>query len=142
MGSLAPDPEESVLCPVLSLKEYLKRTEPQCGKRPALFLSLNKKRGGVSANGISLWLRNIIRLAYEDASLDITLTGRTAHEVRALAASEAFKHNMSVKNVLEQCFWSSETVFVNHYLRDYGWRQGNRINFRFPFVALGHIVHL
>lgn len=40
------------------------------------------------------------------------------HEVRAVATSVAFKHNLSLSAILEATHWKCKSVFAMHYLRD------------------------
>ena len=112
--------DELVLCPVRSLREYLRRTEesrPTCAR---LFISTNtKKPRPITKNTISFWLRQVILFAYKNANPDaLTLVKVKAHEVRALATSLAFSKNMSLSEVMHAASWRSNTTFVSHYLRD------------------------
>ena len=43
--------------------------------------------------------------------------GRTAHELRALAASLAFHKGTPLHDVLRAVGWSSQSTFARHYLR-------------------------
>ena len=63
------------------------------------------------------WLRSLIIEAYKDAKLP--LPGKSnPHEIRAISVSLALHKNISVCDIVKGCFWTSETVFTTHYLRD------------------------
>ena len=53
--------------------------------------------------------------AYGDSDLPVT---PRVHEVRAWAASLAFKHSVPLATVLEAAYWRNEATFLNFYLRD------------------------
>ena len=114
---LGPDDADRLLCPVRALKFYLNRTKSlrsQTHRR--LFISYNADYDSdISLQTLSRWLREVIKLAYH--SSDITITPRV-HEIRAWAASLAFKHSVPLNTVLEAAYWRSETTFIHYYLRD------------------------
>ena len=112
------DEEELLLCPVRALKIYLERTKEDRGKRKRLFLPVSKTvKTEISKNAIALWLRATILEAYEAAGLEPP-SAHNPHEIRALASTMALHSNCSVSAIMEGCFWRSDTVFANHYLRD------------------------
>ena len=63
-----------------------------------------------------------------------------AHDVRGVAASMAFKFNVSLSDLMNAATWKSSSTFSNFYLKDIsfssdGWSALG------PFVAAGSIVN-
>ena len=114
---LCDDDEDRFLCPVRALKQYLKRTRPFRGEsHRRLFISYNPEyNSDISLQSLSRWIMEVIKSAYVDT--DIPVTPRV-HEVRAWAASLAFKHSVPLSTVMEAAYWKSEATFLNFYLRD------------------------
>ena len=114
---LAPDDADRRLCPVRALKFYLKRTQPlRASTHRRLFISYNADYASdISLQTLSRWLREVIKQAY--LSSDTPFTPRV-HEIRAWAASLAFKHSVPLNVVLEAAYWRSEATFIQFYLRD------------------------
>ena len=114
---LCPDDADRLLCPVRALKFYLDRTKAvrtQTHRR--LFISYNLDyTSDISLQTLSRWLREVIKQAYLSSA--ITVTPRV-HEIRAWAASLAFKHSVPLTTILEAAFWKSESTFIHYYLRD------------------------
>ena len=48
-----------------------------------------------------------------------------AHEVRALAASLAFKGGGALDEIMASCFWRSHSTFTKFYLKDLCWHNGD-----------------
>ena len=90
------DPER-FLCPVRALKFYIDRTNGHRQNRKRLFLPIRETASGdITANSVSSWIRNAVKLAYiaadENAELR-KLHNIRAHELRAIASSwDALKH--------------------------------------------------
>ena len=62
---------------------------------------------------------------------DLVLTKVNAHQVRALAASQAFYNNAPISSVLEACTWACHNTFSSYY------SSGYRLS---PFVAAHSVV--
>ena len=111
--------EEMLLCPVRVLRRYEEMVATLRVKGQPFFLPYSGSRGKVSANTISTWIRTVIRDAYGALGpADLKLAGRTAHEVRALAASWAEFNNVPLIDILSNCNWKSPTLFSSCYYRD------------------------
>ncbi len=111
------DTEDSSLCPVRALKQYIKVTRERRKGRTRLFISVNPKReADITRNSISLWLRSVVNLAYRQTG--VPARGSNPHEIRALAATFAFRSNVSIHRIVRGCFWATDSVFASHYLRD------------------------
>ena len=111
------DEEELLLCPVRTLREYIKRTKATRGTRKKLFIPIKATSGEVSKNTVSFWLRSTILGAYQDAGLPPPAASNP-HEIRAVSSTMALHSNCSLSAIMEGCFWKSSTVFSSHYLRD------------------------
>ena len=108
--------EDRTLCPVRALKEYVRRTEPHRNGRARLFISCNPNRSAeITRNTLALWLRKTISFAYRQSG--VPQCGANPHEIRAWAATVALHSNISVQRIIRGCFWKSDSVFANHYLR-------------------------
>ena len=115
-----PDPQERFLCPVRSLRWYLKRTESFRAGRSRLFLPIPPAtKTDISKPVIAKWIATTVRWAYqESADPDLNLSNVSAHEVRALSTSWALTAGLPVEDVLRAGTWRSPNSFVSFYLRD------------------------
>ena len=111
------------VCPVTSLKEYLKRTK-DVRKNNQLFLSYVKPYGPVKACTIARWLKVILQSA--------GLGDFRAHSTRGAAVLAAFTQGMSVADILAVADWSSDRMFKEFYYRPVVQRQN--ISFTQSFV--------
>ena len=113
-------PRDVALCPVRALRAYLDKTAPLRGDTTQLFISLVRKSPGpVRKNTVASWLRQTVLLAYQDwkpgAANDLRVS---SHEVRAIATSTAFFHNVAMKDLLRTARWRHQSTFTSFYLRD------------------------
>ena len=112
------DVEDASLCPVRALKQYIRVTRTLRGTRKRLFISCNPEyKADISKNTLALWLRSVIIKAYQDAGKPLP-KATNPHEIRALSATMALHCNISMSNILQGCFWQSDSIFTNFYLRD------------------------
>ena len=112
------DEEELLLCPVRALRQYLQASEPRRKNRRRLFIPVSTaSKKEASMNAVSFWLRAAILSAYQAKGLDPP-SSNNPHEIRALSSTMALHRNVSVPEIMEGCFWRSNTVFASHYLRD------------------------
>ena len=117
---LSPGDDELALCPVRTLREYLKRTAPFREHCPRLFVSVHTRLPRpIAKNTLSFWLRQVINSAYRATSPEAARSLKvTPHEIRAMATSLAFSRNVSLSQVMSAASWRCHTTFVSHYLRD------------------------
>ena len=111
------------LCPVNSIKEYLKRTY-DVRKDDNLFLSYVKPYRPVKPCSIARWLKVILQGA--------GLGTFRAHSTRGAAVTAAFAQGMSVADILAVADWSSDSMFKKHYYRPVIQRQN--LSFSQSFV--------
>lgn len=115
----ASDPEDLLLCPVRTLRCYLSRTRDRRQPASRLFLPVSGVRQAVSKNTISSWISSVVRRAYAaDNGAQHRLYSVSAHEVRALATSWRFSHNLALDSVMAAASWRSHSTFSSFYLRD------------------------
>ena len=120
---LCPDDEDIKLCPVRSLKAYLRRTKfLRSPAKRRLFVSFREdKRSDLTITSISRWIKTVIRQAYSACSpenVPASPGSTRAHEVRAWASSLAWAHNTSLQAIMEAGFWFCQATFLQYYLRD------------------------
>ena len=96
------------VCPVTTLKEYLKRTGG-IRKHNKLFLSYVKPNGSVKSCTIARWLKDILQSAgFGDFR---------AHSTRGASVSAAYTQGVSVADILAVADWSSDSMFKKFYYR-------------------------
>ena len=138
LTDFCPDDPDLKLCPVRSLKRYLKFTRSLRKSQRKLFISFNPFHSrDISTASISRWLKLVIKSAYTSASLDINSV--RAHEIRAWAASTAFAHSWSMRDVLGAAYWRSESPFISFYLRDVSLRREDGTH-GISFVAAQQVI--
>ena len=120
LTDLVGNEEEAKLCPVRTLKEYLKRTRPLvAGSHRHLFCSPRKPKRPMSKNGISFFIRDLIKEAHKELKEDmLPMLKVRAHDVRAVATSVNFAKNLSLEKVLDAAQWKCKSVFASNYLKD------------------------
>jgi len=135
--------KERTLCPIRCTKAYLKRTEPLRGDRKLLLISPDSRvQKDISVNTISSWISSLLSYCYrQPGHTAVTLSGRSTHEIRAYASSLVHRGCWSLEDIMQSGSWTSNQVFVNHYLRDIAEQEGSlhRIG---PLVAGKKIVKL
>ena len=138
-NSCGNDDTDRVLCPVRSLKYYLKRVKPLRGSRKRLFLPI-KGNKDISAASVSRWISDVIKLAYQDLSdTDLSFLQIRPHELRALSSSWAFLNNAPLEDVLRAAFWRSPTTFSSFYLRSFS-AQASNLHSLGPLVASQRVI--
>ena len=125
--------EDYSTCPVRALKYYLKFSEEKREKRRRLFIPLNKKDSEISRTELSFWLRCVILKAYTAEKLSPP-SAINLHETRAIASTMALHRNCSLSEIMQGCFWKSQSVFSSHYLRDL------EVQDKFDTMTLGPMV--
>ena len=98
-------PEDLLLCPVHSLREYLRRTFCFVNWPRRLFVSPRRPSRAMSKNGISFLLQDVI--VHSGASPEGGAAPRAG-----IATSSAFFKSWSISNVLEVASWKSNSVFT------------------------------
>ena len=133
--------EERKLCPVRALRAYLARTkEFRQEQVENLFLAVKDPSRPASKNALAYFIKSTILEAYQNVSeTTMKLCRVTPHEVRAVATSLAFTHNLALETVLEAAQWRSNSVFTGHYLKEVALQYQN-CKALGPIVAGGSII--
>jgi hypothetical protein len=137
--------EDRSLCPVRALKAYRARTQFLRKNKDLrkLFVSIQpNKTTDIKKNTFSSWVKQLIRHVYETSTEEnIQISGRTVHEVRALASSMAWRANLNLDTILQACNWKSHTTFTDFYLRDITCIQDD-LHSLGPLVAAQQVVEI
>ena len=132
------DPDRT-LCPVRSLKFYLRASSSKRGSKQRLWVPLSGS-GDISSASISRWIKATIKFAYDQLSPEDRAVHQVrAHELRALASSWAFLNHAPLDEVLLAAFWRSATTFSSFYLRDVSSESDNMFSLG-PVVAAQRVV--
>jgi integrase len=118
LRSVTSDRVELRLCPVKCLQFFLEAAKVRRGSRTTLFFPYSRQ-SELKRSALARWIKITIVHAYRWADPSQPLPDRpTAHEVRAIASSYAAMREVSLDHILQQCQWSSQTIFTSTYLRD------------------------
>jgi hypothetical protein len=137
------DEEDKFMCPVRSLKHYLKRTSPFRGFRRRLFISLNPGyEKDISKNTITRWLKSVILEAHKSVDKVTPLSRFQTHEIRRLSTSLGLEKGVSLSHIMQTAFWRSESTFSSFYLRDISTRRVDQTYGIKRVVATNSIINL
>ena len=114
--------QDRSLCPVKSIEDYLEATNSSSHGH----LFRNPSGGHLSKGNIRVTLARLIRRALPHAF-------PRSHDLRKMAASLAFFGDMSFSEMSQFTGWSSQRVFIKHYL-------GEMTELRHRCVAMGRSV--
>jgi hypothetical protein len=111
-------PENKKLDPKRTFHYYLKATEkfrkcPDGKDELKVFLGINEPHKPVTAQTLSNWIVQTLRLCLNDKNLKVK-----AHSTRAIGPSFALFRGASIESILHSADWSRETTFTRFYLRD------------------------
>ena len=117
---LNSDDEDVFLCPVRSLREYIKRTSGNRRGQRRLFVSVNPRYAAdIRKSTISRWLILTVKNAYIDAGKSLPRDPIRAHEIRAISASLALAKGAAAQTILKAASWKNISTFIDFYLRDF-----------------------
>ena len=101
-----PDPK---ICPLVTLRAYLQRTQVLRKSESHLFISYVKPHKGVSRDTISRWAKSVL----DKSGIDSTQF--TAHSTRAAAASKAKQKDIPLDVIMANIGWRSAETFRKFY---------------------------
>ena len=133
--------EDKSLCPVRALKVYLDETKSM--RKGKVLLSVSLREGyskDITRITISQLIKQTIHTCYQSSGMTNQVTQVRADDVRAMAASLAFKGGVSLELVLSSCYWRSHNTFTNFYLKDICWKNNNNLKLG-PIVYAQHVVN-
>ena len=140
------DSEDRYLCPVRALQIYLERTAPVRHGRKRLIIPYSPGiKREIASSTVSGYIVQTMKHIYSQEGLLESLLARgisvKAHQVRSCSASWAFlKGKVALEQLMNSCFWRSQTTFTSHYLRHYWTNHSNDHYTLTPFVAAGAII--
>ena len=140
---VGPDlPKDRLLCPVRCIKTYLARTQHLREGKKLFFISYSPRiSADIHKNTISGWVRKLIQECYRCASSDVAeLQGTSAHTIRGMAATLAFKGGVDLEDVLKACGWSNHSTFMDFYLKDLTMIQGELLKLG-PLSVAQHVIN-
>jgi hypothetical protein len=97
--------DDSNLCVLSTLKEYIKRTE-HLRKSSILFVSFFNFEA-VTTSTLARWLKCVLSLSGVDSCFK-------AHSYRSASTSCAYKKGVSIKDIMETANWTSARTFYKH----------------------------
>jgi len=106
--------ENTLICPVDSVKEYIKITEEfrkTDVRTTQLFLSFIRPHSAVSSSSIARWLKTLLA----ESGIDVSLF--KAHSTRSASASAAAAAGVTTKEILDAADWKTESVFQKFYYK-------------------------
>jgi hypothetical protein len=109
-----PD-EESSVCPVATLEAYLEVSKHDLVRGSPLWIH-PKSRLPASSRHLAAWLRSTIAGAYREAKQQVPAHSNP-HSIRAAAATWAWRTNVPMRSILEQCRWRHQNTFTKFYLQ-------------------------
>ena len=120
LTTFSDDSSARYLCPVRALRIYLAKTHNRRKGKKLLFVSISPKYPrDITKNTLTNYIKQAILRAYRHSSEhDMQLSSCSVHEIRSLGASVAFKYNVSMETLMQNCTWKSDLIFTNYYLRD------------------------
>ncbi|KHJ76803.1 site-specific recombinase, phage integrase family [Oesophagostomum dentatum] len=104
-------PEDRMLCPLTTIRDYVRRTLLYRHKSPTLFLSFHRPYASVSSTTIARWLREVLVSAgIEDRF--------KAHSTRAASTTASRKQGLSSKAIMEAANWAPNgSTFEKFYYK-------------------------
>lgn len=133
--------QDRLLCPVRALRIFLEVSDRYRADQQKLFIAFKPgHRSEISPITLSGWLRQTIKLAYEQVkpsalqSLNIK-----PHSIRGKAASWALLGGSSVDQIVRACHWKTPSTFTRFYLADQTWQQEDTFTLG-PCVSAGSVV--
>ncbi len=130
--------------PVRAIRQYITKSQTVRGSHKLLFISHSPNYiKEISPVTVSGWLKQVIQAAYFDTNkADKPKKGQIkAHQVRSTAATRAYTRGCSMRQLMEACFWKSQTTCTMFYLKDYWSTSSQEERFSLgPFIAAGSQV--
>ncbi|XP_064120812.1 uncharacterized protein LOC135225407 [Macrobrachium nipponense] len=140
LSHLVGQEKERGLCPVRALKFYLQKTKHLRGQTDNLWCSVKKPSLPLSKNALAFFIKDLIREAHQNCDeKSFPILKVKAHEVRAVVTSMAYRHNKSMKAILEATFWRSKSIFADCYLKEVQTQYEDCCSLG-PYVASGAVV--
>ena len=108
------DPRRCLLRYIKKTKKLRKKDSQNVSK---LFLATRKPHQAVTAQTISKWIVNLIKMCYKLNKKSLKDRKIQGHSTRSVGPSWALFKGASLKHIMESADWSSESIFIKHYLK-------------------------
>ncbi|KAK6028679.1 reverse transcriptase [Ostertagia ostertagi] len=103
--------EDVLLCPLVTIKDYINRTILYRHQARTLFLSTNSPHRSVSSTTIARWLREVLK----NSGIDDRFK---AHSTRAASTTSSKRQGLSSKAIMEAANWAPNgTTFEKFYYK-------------------------
>ena len=109
MINILPFHPQKLLCPVCTLKAYLRKTSPVRKSIDNLFILYEDPPRPESDSTVSRWCKNILRAA--------GIKKYSTHSTRSSSASHALLSGVPLDKVIALAGWTSVGSFVKHYMK-------------------------
>ena len=100
---------DSRICPLTTLKAYMKETETIRNGENKLFISFIKPNKAVSRYTISRWTKQVLT----NSGIDTKMF--TSHSTRAASATKAHQKEIPLDTILNTIGWESAKTFQKYY---------------------------
>ena len=100
---------DSRICPLTTLKAYMKRTETLRNLENKLFITFIKPNKAVSRDTISRWTKQVLK----NSGIDTKIF--TSHSTRAASATKAHQKEIPLDTILNTIGWESAKKFQKYY---------------------------
>lgn len=100
---------DSGLCIVECLQEYVTHTKPLRGEETQLLISFVKPHKAVSKDTIARWVRCVLA----NAGIDTNQFG--AHSTRSVSTSAAKRSGLDLTTIMKAAGWSNASTFSRFY---------------------------
>ena len=100
---------DSKICPLMTLKAYMKKTETLRNGENKLFISFIKPNKAVSRDTISRWTKQVLT----NSGIDTKIF--TSHSTRAASATKAHQKEIPLDTILNTIGWESAKTFQKYY---------------------------
>ena len=100
---------DSRICPLTTLKAYMKETETLRNGENKLFISFIKPNKAVSRDTISRWTKQVLT----NSGIDTKMF--TSHSTRAASATKAHQKEIPLDTILNTIGWESAKTFQKYY---------------------------
>ena len=108
------DPRRCLLRYIKKTKKLRKKDSQNVSK---LFLATRKPHQAFTAQTISKWIVNLIKMCYKLNKKSLKDRKIQGHSTRSVGPSWALFKGASLRHIMESADWSSESIFIKHYLK-------------------------
>lgn len=97
------------ICPIVCLREYIKRTAVIRNNEDQLLISSKRPHGSIARNTVASWTKKVLRAS------GIDTTRFAPHSTRAASTSAALAAGININTLMGQACWKNANTFAKHY---------------------------